>query len=121
MAEYHFAKRQTARCDMKFSKSNYQIISKTLKTQFFHVLVLSASAQIDEPNAFFVDQIFKKTKNKKMGDLLCHTVVQGVFIDITLKIVFDSADKFTAGAANPLLLLQTIRCRLSIKKTSWAI
>ena len=51
-----------------------------------------------------------------MVTLLCHTVTQGVFHQFISKTFFDSAKNFTAGAPNPLLLLQTFRCCLSMKK-----
>ena len=66
-------------------------------------------------NFFFEDQIFKKTKIKKVN-LLCDTVTQGVFHQYHFENIFDSAKNFTAGAPNPLLHLQTFRCRLSKKK-----
>ena len=67
MAEYRFTKRQTSRCDMndkKFSTHNYQIISKTGKTQNFYVSALFVSAESYEHKAFLLTNIQKEKKSK---------------------------------------------------------
>ena len=65
---------------------------------------------------FFFRIKYSKRQEIKMVTLLCHTVTQGVFHQYHFENIFDSAKNFTAGDPNPLLHLQTFRCRLSKKK-----
>ena len=65
---------------------------------------------------FFLKIKYSKRQKIKKVNLLCHTVTQGVFHQYHFENIFDSAKNFTAGAPNPLLLLLTFRCRLSMKK-----
>ena len=64
--------------DKKFLTPNHQIISKNGKTQIFVLpLALSISAQIDEHKAFFVDEIFKKTKIQNGRPIMSHSDARG--------------------------------------------
>ena len=65
--------------------------------------------------SFFHWTNIQKDKKSKWSTYHVTRWCKGLFIIVKLKMFFDSANKFTAGAHNPLLLLQNFRCCLSIK------
>ena len=81
MAEYRCVKHQMSWCDMdkkKISTPNFLVISKTyLNKNLFYVLGLSIAAQTDKHKFFFVDQIFKKTKNQNGQPNMSHRDARG--------------------------------------------
>ena len=75
-----------------FSTPNHPIISKTGKTQF--VLSIGFIRLSSDWWAQCFIQIFKKTKNQHGRSIMPHRDARGFFINITLKMFFDSANKF---------------------------
>ena len=116
MAEYRFAKRQTSWCDIndeKFSSPNYQIISKTGKTQIF----CSCFGFIRFSSDWWAQCFFRWSniqKDKKLKWATYYfTPWRKTFSSIS------PSKRFLivlTGAPNPLLVLQIFRCRLLIKK-----
>ena len=66
-------------------------------------MALFVLAQIGKPKAFYVNQIFKKTKNQNGRPIMSHRDARG-FYQYHFENVFDNANKFTAAAPNPELV-----------------
>ena len=99
-----------------FQHWNFKSFKKTITPKFILCIGFIPLSSDWWSQSFFLGSNIQKDKKSKWSTYYVTPWRKGFSINIILKTFFDSAKNFTAGAPNPLLLLQTFKCRLSMKK-----